>query len=51
MARGDGIFKVRSGKIYVHGTVNEKFYRKIKANLNFKNSKKKREEKKTSLFN
>ena len=28
MARGDGIFKVRSGKIYVHGTVNEKFYRK-----------------------
>lgn len=28
MAKGDGVFKVRSGKIYVHGTVNGKFYRK-----------------------
>lgn len=28
MAKGDGTFKVRSGKIYVHGTINGKFYRK-----------------------
>ncbi len=26
--KGDGVFKERSGKIYVHGTINGKFYRK-----------------------
>jgi len=28
MAKGDGTFKIREGKIYVHGTINGKFYRK-----------------------
>ena len=28
MAKGDGTFKIRSDKIYVHGTINGKFYRK-----------------------
>jgi len=28
MAKGDGIFKIRNGKIYVHGTIGGKFYRK-----------------------
>jgi integrase len=26
--RGDGVFKIRNDKIYVHGTINGKFYRK-----------------------
>jgi len=26
--KGDGVFKERAGKIYVHGTINGKFYRK-----------------------
>lgn len=26
--RGDGVFKIRGDKIYVHGTINGKFYRK-----------------------
>lgn len=26
--KGDGVFKVRAGKIYVHGTINGIFYRK-----------------------
>ncbi|WP_457747488.1 tyrosine-type recombinase/integrase [Sulfurimonas sp.] len=28
MAKGDGVFKIRNGKIYVHGTINGNFYRK-----------------------
>ena len=28
MAKGDGTFKIRGDKIYVHGTINGKFYRK-----------------------
>jgi len=28
MAKGDGVFKIRGDKIYVHGTINGKFYRK-----------------------
>jgi integrase len=38
--KGDGTFKVRDGKIYVHGTINGKFYRKsTKKEANEKNLK------------
>jgi len=28
MSKGDGVFKIRNNKIYVHGTIHGKFYRK-----------------------